>query len=128
MRRDHTYIDDIVDGVLRALQWTDSLERRYDIFNLGESQTISLTELVNTISLVIGRKPILKRLPMQPGDVLTTYADITHAREVLSYDPHTSLEEGLESFWDWYQRTMVWEAETLYIAGSFYGKEEAVTT
>ncbi len=104
MRRDHTYIGDIVDGVLRALEWTDSPKKRYDIFNLGESHTISLTELVETISRVIGKGPILKRLPMQPGDVQQTYADISHAREVLGYNPHTDFEGGLRVFWDWYQR------------------------
>lgn len=104
MLRDHTYIGDIVDGVLRALEWTDSREGRYDIFNLGESRTVSLTELVGAIAHVTGREPVLKRLPMQPGDVLATYADITHAREVLGYDPKTRLEDGLEAFWDWYRR------------------------
>lgn len=104
MRRDHTYIGDIVDGVLRALEWTDSKEKRYDIFNLGESRTISLIDLVKTISKVIGKDAVLKHMPMQPGDVQITYADISHAREVLGYNPHTDFEEGLCMFWDWYQQ------------------------
>ncbi len=103
MRRDHTYIDDIVDGVLRALEWTDSPQKRYDIFNLGESSTIPLSNLVQTISRIIGKEAILKHLPMQAGDVQVTYADISHAREVLGYDPHTDFEEGLRKFWGWYQ-------------------------
>jgi UDP-glucuronate 4-epimerase len=104
MRRDYTYIDDIVDGVLRALEWTDSAEKRYDIFNLGEGHTISLTELVNALSRVTRKMVIIKHLPMQPGDVQITYADISHASEVLGYYPYSGFEEGLHKFWDWYQQ------------------------
>ena len=103
MRRDHTYIADIVDGVLRALAWTDSDAPRYDIFNLGESRTISLTELVEAIAQALGKQPVLQRLPAQPGDVQQTYADITHAREVLGYHPSTELADGLAQFVRWYR-------------------------
>lgn len=127
MRRDHTYIDDIVDGVLRALNWTDSPEKRYDIFNLGESHAISLTELVETLSKVIGKKPILKKLPMQPGDVMQTYADISHARDVLGYNPQTKLEDGLKVFWDWYKHVMTNESNDTYHIKDLYEKEAVAT-
>ena len=98
MRRDHTYIDDIVDGVIKALDWTASNEQRYDIFNLGNSQTITLFELVQAIEHVLGKKAILNRLPQPPGDVDCTYADITHSRKVLDYNPSTTLQKGLKQF------------------------------
>ena len=96
---DYTYVDDIVDGVLRSLDRCEG----YEIYNLGESQTISLAELVDIIGEVTGCEPILDRKPLQPGDVLVTYADITKAREELGYDPHTTVREGIERFLDWYQ-------------------------
>ncbi|MEA5032163.1 MAG: GDP-mannose 4,6-dehydratase [Sphaerochaeta sp.] len=100
MRRDHTYIDDIVDGVVKALDWTFSNELRYDIFNLGNSQTISLSELVQTIERVVGKKAILNRLPQPPGDVDCTYADISHARKVLGFKPEISIISGIARFYD----------------------------
>ena len=98
-RRDYTYIDDIVDGVLRALDQP----KGYRIYNLGESETISLAELVEAIGEVTGKQPILDRQPMQAGDVLVTYADISRAREELGYAPCTHLRQGLERFLTWYQ-------------------------
>lgn len=100
MRRDHTYIDDIVDGVVKALDWTASVEQRYDIFNLGNSQTISLSELVQTIECVVGKKAILNRLPQPPGDVDCTFADISHARKILGFKPETSIASGISWFCD----------------------------
>ncbi len=129
MRRDHTYIDDIVNGVLKALDWTVSQEGRYDIFNLGESRTISLTELVQTISRVIKKEAKLKYLPMQPGDVQITYADISHARDVLGYHPQTDLEAGLHAYWDWYQRVNGLKKgiiSELYTSAAETGKELAL--
>ena len=98
-RRDYTYIDDIVDGVLRAIDRCAG----YEIYNLGESQTTSLSELVRLIGEVTGKEPVLDRQPMQPGDVLVTYADVSKAREQLGYDPRTSVREGLERFVAWYR-------------------------
>lgn len=98
-RRDYTYIDDIVDGVLRALDQP----KGYRIYNLGESETISLAELVEAIGEVTGKQPILDRQPMQAGDVLVTYADISRARAELGYAPSTHLRQGLERFLTWYQ-------------------------
>lgn len=99
MRRDHTYIDDIVAGVMKALDWTETKSPRYDIFNLGNSQAITLTELVQTIEQVVGKKAIINRLPQPPGDVDCTFADIQHAKEILSFNPMTPLRVGLIKYY-----------------------------
>jgi UDP-glucuronate 4-epimerase len=98
-RRDYTYVADIVDGVLRALDRCAG----YEIYNLGESRTVSLSELVAAIGRACGREPILERQPLQPGDVLVTCADVSKARKRLGYAPATGLEEGLERFVAWYR-------------------------
>jgi len=98
-RRDYTYIADIVDGTVRALDRAAGFE----VYNLGESRTISLTELIAAVGRACGVEPILEHKPMQPGDVLVTYADVAKARAQLGYDPHTTLEEGLEHFLAWYR-------------------------
>ena len=98
-RRDYTYIEDIVQGVLGALDRSSG----FAIYNLGESQTISLSELVEAIGEVCGKEPILDRRPMQPGDMLHTYADVEKARRELGYAPRVGLREGLERFLAWYR-------------------------
>jgi len=98
-RRDYTYIEDIIDGTERALDRA----RGYEIYNLGESQTVSLSELIELIGELCGVEPILDRRPMQPGDVRITYADIEKARRELGYDPRTPLRAGLERFLAWYR-------------------------
>ena len=98
-RRDYTYVDDIVDGVVCAVDKTAG----YEIFNLGESQTISLAELVEAIGRALGVELELDRQPMQPGDVLVTYANVDKAKRVLGYRPSTTLEAGLERFVAWYR-------------------------
>lgn len=101
-RRDYTFIGDIVDGVTKALFWNASQNPgNYAIFNLGESHTISLAEMVACLEKVTKRKASLKRLPAQPGDVEITYADVTKAKEILGYDPRTSFESGVEIFVSW---------------------------
>ncbi len=97
-RRDYTYIDDIIDGVVRSIDRC----KGYRIYNLGESQTTSLSELVELIGQACGRTPVLDRRPMQPGDVTLTYADISRAREELGYAPRTTVAEGLARFMEWY--------------------------
>jgi UDP-glucuronate 4-epimerase len=99
--RDYTYIDDIIDGIVAALDRPTP----YEVFNLGESSTVTLKELVMTLEKVIGKPAIIQRLPSQPGDVEITYADITKARTLLGYNPSTAIADGLKSFNDWYVRT-----------------------
>jgi len=99
-RRDYTYVDDITDGVVRSIDRCAG----YEIYNLGESATTSLSELVSAIGEVCGREPVLDRQPMQPGDVIVTYADISKARRKLDYQPQTPVREGLERFFAWYQQ------------------------
>jgi len=98
-RRDYTYIDDIVDGVVRALDRA----RGYSIYNLGESRTITLSELLEAIGRHCGVEPILDRRPLQPGDVLVTYADVSRARHELGYEPRTDLDTGLARFLEWFR-------------------------
>ena len=98
-RRDYTYIDDIVQGVMGALHYNGAL---FDIFNLGENQTITLTELIQEIEKALGKKALIERLPEQQGDMPLTSADITKARALLAYNPQTKIAEGIPKFVSWY--------------------------
>jgi UDP-glucuronate 4-epimerase len=97
-QRDYTYIDDIIQGLVA------SIDRPYpfEVFNLGESFTVSLTDLVRCLERVSGKQAILQKMPFQPGDVERTYADISKARQMLDYRPVTKIEEGIERFVAWY--------------------------
>ncbi len=97
-RRDYTYVDDIIQGVRAAVDYTKT---EHEIFNLGESQTVELKELIRLLEENLGKKAIINHQPMQPGDVPQTFADITKAREILGYDPQTKIEDGIRKFTDW---------------------------
>jgi UDP-glucuronate 4-epimerase len=99
--RDYTYIDDIVSGVLAAYDRIDA--HGYRIWNLGGSDPVSLSDMVATVGEVVGRTPVLDARPMQPGDVLRTWADLTRSGAELGYAPTTSLREGIERQWAWMQ-------------------------
>lgn len=101
-KRDYTYIDDIVDGILKSIDYLFKNQDIYEIFNLGESHVVSLKEMVETIEKVLDKKAALDKQPMQPGDVEKTYADISKAKEVLGYDPKTNFEDGIKKFVEWY--------------------------
>lgn len=101
-KRDYTYIDDIVDGILKSIDYLFKNKDVYEIFNLGESHVVSLKEMVETIEKVLGKKAVLDKQPMQPGDVEKTYADISKAKEILGYNPKTNFEDGIKKFVDWY--------------------------
>jgi UDP-glucuronate 4-epimerase len=100
-RRDYTYIDDIVNGVLGAL----SAPGGYRVYNLGESATISLADLVALLEKSTGARAKRKILPLQPGDVPVTYADISRARAEIGYAPSISVEAGVKKFVQWYRDT-----------------------
>ncbi|OGP92275.1 MAG: epimerase [Deltaproteobacteria bacterium RBG_16_54_18] len=98
-RRDYTYIDDIVGGIMGAIQNL----KGYNIFNLGESQTTPLRDLISLIERALGKKAEVEELPEQPGDVPITYADIAKARRLLGYDPRVNIEEGVMRFVQWFR-------------------------
>ncbi len=93
-QRDYTHISDIVQGINCAI----TNLKGYDIFNLGESNTISLTGLISILEKSTGRKAILNYLPMQEGDVMVTYADISKARNKLNYNPRVNIENGIQDY------------------------------
>jgi UDP-glucuronate 4-epimerase len=98
-RRDYTYIDDIVQGTMAALNYAGPM---FDLFNLGESETIQLKDLIAAIETALGKKAKINRLPEQPGDVPLTCADISKAQRLLGYKPTTRLKDGLPKFVDWF--------------------------
>jgi len=97
-RRDYTYIEDAIEGTIAAL----GREHGYEIYNIGESQTTPLSQLVQWIEDQLGKKARVEYLPAQPGDVERTYADIRKASERLGYRPRTDIREGLARFTRWY--------------------------
>jgi UDP-glucuronate 4-epimerase len=98
-RRDYTYVDDIVQGVLGALKYRRT---PFEIFNLGENQTTTLTDLIVSIENALGKKAIIEYLPEQQGDMPLTCADIDKARALLGYHPRVKISEGIPKFVDWY--------------------------
>jgi UDP-glucuronate 4-epimerase len=97
MRRDYTYVDDIVAGVLAAVDRCEG----YHLYNLGESRPVSLNDMIATLERALGRRAVIDRRPVQPGDVDQTFADIRLARAELGYDPATSFEDGIARFVAW---------------------------
>lgn len=100
-RRDYTYIDDIIAGVRAAIDYKGS---DYEVFNLGESQTVELNELIALLEKELDRHAVIDRQPVQPGDVPQTFADVTKARRELGYDPQTKIEDGIRRFVQWFRR------------------------
>jgi UDP-glucuronate 4-epimerase len=98
-RRDYTYIDDIVHGVMRSVERVQG----YEILNLGGAHTTSLQELIGYLEQRLGNKAIVEPQPDQPGDVVATWADVEKAKRLLGYDPKVGIEEGLSRFVDWYR-------------------------
>ena len=96
--RDYTYVDDIVDGIIGAINYNDT---PYEIINLGGGAPVSLNEMISTIEKVLNKKAKIEHLPMQLGDVNKTAADITKAKKLLNYNPKTSFKEGIIKFIEW---------------------------
>jgi UDP-glucuronate 4-epimerase len=110
MQRDFTYIDDIIDGTMAAIS---KLVRRsesegecagFNIYNLGESRPVSVSDLIKELEKALGKKATIERLPLQPGDVEKTFADVSKARKDLGYNPKTEISAGLERFVKWLRR------------------------
>ena len=102
-RRDYTYIDDIIQGVRASIDYDGSI---HEVFNLGESQTIELRQLIELLERSLDMHAIIDRQAMQPGDVPITFADITKARELLGYNPTTKIADGIPKFVEWYRSTI----------------------
>lgn len=98
--RDYTFVTDTVDGVIACT----GREFGYEIFNLGESETISLNRMIELLEVALGKKAIIDRQPLQPGDVPLTFADISKAREKLGYDPRVKFDQGIRLFAEWFRK------------------------
>jgi UDP-glucuronate 4-epimerase len=96
--RDYTYVGDIVKGIMAAMAYDQSI---YEIINIGNNRPVKLSELIEVIEKVLDKKATINRLPEQPGDVPVTFANIEKAKSLLHYEPATSLEEGIDKFYQW---------------------------
>ncbi len=103
MWRDFTYIDDIVNGVVRALDRPPTATPPHALYNLGNHKPEKLTDFIAELEKALGRKAVMDMHPMQPGDVLQTYADIEISRDVLGYEPTTPISTGIPKFIDWFR-------------------------
>jgi len=102
-KRDYTYITDIIDGIFRSIEMCSG----YNIYNLGESKTVELKYLISLIEKSLGKKADIEYLPMQPGDVNLTYADVSKAKKELGYNPSVPIEKGIKLFVDWYLKNQL---------------------
>lgn len=101
--RDYTHVDDIVQGVVGAIEWTRNRGPVCEVVNLGESRTISLRDLIGLISGALGVEPSINQLPDQPGDVRRTFASIDKARDLIGYNPSVDIQSGIADFVSWYR-------------------------
>jgi len=97
--RDYTFVSDTVQGIRAALDY----DCRFDIFNLGNSHPVTLTEMISTIETALGKQAIIRQMPDQLGDVPITFADISKAQKLLNYSPRTPFRVGIERFVDWFR-------------------------
>ncbi len=98
--RDYTYVEDIISGVLNAMNYHDS---NFEIFNLGGSATTTLAELIEMVETACEKKADVRVVGEQPGDVPRTFADVSKAKELLGYEPHTPIAEGVKKYVEWYR-------------------------
>ncbi|MDO4763460.1 MAG: GDP-mannose 4,6-dehydratase [Flavobacteriaceae bacterium] len=102
--RDYTFVEDIIDGILKSIQYLEQNNGVYEILNLGESEVINLKEMLSTIESTMDKKANIKPMPMQPGDVQKTNADITKAKSLVGYAPKTNFQNGIKKFVEWFLR------------------------
>lgn len=101
--RDYTYIDDIVNGIIKSCNYCMQNKNVYEILNIGNSSPISLKDMILTIGQALGVEPKIKQLPMRLGDVERTYADISKAKKLIGYNPKVSFKTGINNFVNWYK-------------------------
>ena len=99
-RRDYTFIEDIVDGIIGSLHYDQS---GYEVINLGNDQTVTLQQMIETIEAVVGKPAVINRLPQQPGDVPQTWAEVSKAQKLFGYQPTITFKEGVERFYQWWK-------------------------
>lgn len=102
--RDYTYIDDIIDGILKSVDYLEKNSDIYEIINLGESEVVTLSEMLSEIEKNLNKTAIRKILPLQPGDVQKTSADIKKAKNLIGYNPTTNFQNGTKKFVEWFLR------------------------
>lgn len=100
--RDYTFVEDIIDGVVKSIKYLEQHQGVYEILNLGESEVITLKEMVETLEKTLEEKVMLNHQPMQPGDVQKTNADITKAKNLIDYAPKTNFQNGIKKFVEWF--------------------------
>ncbi|VDH03483.1 GDP-mannose 4,6-dehydratase [Bergeyella zoohelcum] len=100
--RDYTFVEDIIDGVVKSIKYLEQHQGVYEILNLGESEVITLREMVETLEKTLEEKVMLNCQPMQPGDVQKTNADITKAKNLIDYAPKTNFQNGIKKFVEWF--------------------------
>ena len=100
--RDYTFIEDIIDGIVKSIKYLENHKGVYEIINLGENQVVNLREMLSEIELNLGKKANLNKLPMQAGDVQKTNADITKAKNLIGYNPKTNFQNGIKKFVEWF--------------------------
>jgi UDP-glucuronate 4-epimerase len=99
--RDYTFISDTLDGIIACTK----REFGFEIFNLGEAETVTLNRVIELLEAALGKKAVIDRQPFQPGDVPVTFADISKARTKLGYHPQVKIEQGIKLFADWFRKS-----------------------
>ena len=99
--RDYTFVTDTLDGIINSIEYVLNHNKVYEIINLGNDHPVSLKDMIQTISETLGITPRIDQLPMQPGDVLITHADISRAKKLLNYQPKVPFNEGIKKFVAW---------------------------
>lgn len=102
--RDYTYIDDIIDGIIKSISYLENNSKVYEVINLGENEVITLSEMLSNIENALNKTANKKMLPMQPGDVQKTNADISKAKALIDYKPTTDFQNGIKKFMEWFLR------------------------
>jgi UDP-glucuronate 4-epimerase len=103
LERDFTYISDIIDGVVKVLEGRSTDRDKYELFNIGNSQPVKLMDFIEEIEFQVGKKAEKRMLPMQPGDVNRTWADVSDLKEKYGYKPEISIKQGVKEFIEWYK-------------------------